>query len=231
MYCIKCGVKLADTENLCPLCGTVVFHPELAREQVPPTYPRHRYPAPLENPKLPQIILTTLMLITLLITLLCDLQFTGRITWSGYVAGALIIGYISLVLPFWFRKPNPVIFVPVSFVSVVLYLLYINHVTDGDWFLSLAFPVTGYIALVVTAVVALLRYVRRGALYIFGGAGIALGVLMFLLELLICVTFPFVRFSGWCFYPLIVLVLLGGMLIFLGVHRPARETMEQKFFI
>ena len=28
MYCIKCGVKLADTEKKCPLCGTVVYHPE-----------------------------------------------------------------------------------------------------------------------------------------------------------------------------------------------------------
>jgi len=27
------------------------------------------------------------------------------------------------------------------------------------------------------------------------------------------------------------LVLLGGVLIFLGICRPARETMEKKFFI
>ena len=29
MYCIKCGVELADTEKQCPLCGTLVYHPEL----------------------------------------------------------------------------------------------------------------------------------------------------------------------------------------------------------
>ena len=29
MYCIKCGVRLADTERSCPLCGTVCFHPDL----------------------------------------------------------------------------------------------------------------------------------------------------------------------------------------------------------
>ena len=31
--------------------------------------------------------------------------------------------------------------------------------------------------------------------------------------------------------PLIVFVLLGGTLIFLAVCRPARQTMERKFFI
>lgn len=231
MYCIKCGVKLADTEQTCPLCGTEVFHPDLVREKAEPLYPLKRYPAPLENPKTAQIILTTATLMSMLITLLCDVQINGKMVWSGYVAGALIIGYIVLVLPFWFRKPNPVIFVPGSFGAVVIYLLYINHVTDGNWFLSLAFPVTGYLALVVTAVVALLKYVGKGGLYIFGGAGIAIGLLMPLLELLICVTFESVSYIGWCWYPLIVLALLGGMLIFLGIHNPARETMERKFFV
>lgn len=231
MYCIKCGVKLADSEAVCPLCGTEVFHPDFPRGKAEPLYPVHRYPAPLENPKTGQIILTTLTTMALLITILCDVQFNGKMVWSGYVAGALIIGYISLVLPSWFRKPNPVIFVPGSFAAVLVYLLYINHVTDGNWFLSLAFPVVGYLALVVTAVVALFKYVGKGALYILGGAGIALGILMPLLELLICVTFDSVRFVGWCWYPLIVLVLLGGMLIFLAIHNPARETMERKFFV
>ena len=29
MYCIKCGVELADSEKVCPLCATRVFHPEM----------------------------------------------------------------------------------------------------------------------------------------------------------------------------------------------------------
>ena len=114
---------------------------------------------------------------------------------------------------------------------MVVYLLYINHVTHGDWFLSLAFPVTAYAGMVITAVAALLKYLKRGALYILGGAGIALGVWMPVMELLICVTFPRISFVGWSVYPLIVLVLLGGMLIFLGIHNPSRETMERKFFV
>ena len=25
MYCVKCGVELADSQRVCPLCGTRVF--------------------------------------------------------------------------------------------------------------------------------------------------------------------------------------------------------------
>ena len=231
MYCIHCGVKLADTEKQCPLCGTRVYHPDFPLAEAPPLYPSHRLPTPQVAPRTAQIILTTIFLLPLLITLLCDLRITGAVTWSGYVIGALIMSYVILVLPFWFRNPNPVIFVACGFAAVGLYVLYINQATDGNWFLTFAFPLIGYLGLVTTAVVALLRYVRAGRLYIFGGANIALGLFMPLMEYLICITFQRPRFTAWSLYPLIALVLLGAMLVFLGINKTARATMERKFFI
>ena len=32
MYCANCGVKLADSEKVCPLCKTVAYHPDIKRE-------------------------------------------------------------------------------------------------------------------------------------------------------------------------------------------------------
>lgn len=231
MYCINCGVKLANAEKKCPLCGVAVFHPELDRPEGEPLYPGHRAPAPQVSSRGIQIVLTTAFLLPLLITLLCDLQINAKVTWSGYVAGALLVGYVVMVLPLWFRKPNPVVFVPCGFAAVGLYLLYIDLATGGRWFLSFAFPVVGGIGLIITAVVVLLRYLRRGKLYIIGGASAAMGAFMPLMEFLIYITFERTRFVGWSLYPLTALVLLGGMLIFLAIHRPARETMERKFFI
>lgn len=231
MYCINCGVKLADTEKACPLCGVVVFHPELHQGEGERLYPAHRAPAPQVNSRALQIVLTTAFLMPILITLLCDLQINKTVTWSGYVIGALVTGYVILVLPLWLRRPNPVIFVPCSFAAIGVYLLYINLASDGHWFLGFAFPVVGFIGLVVTAVVTLLRYLHRGRLYIFGGAAAALGIFMPVMEYLICITFDLPRFVGWSWYPLIALVMLGIMLIFLAICRPARETMERKFFL
>lgn len=232
MYCIKCGVKLADTEKQCPLCATVPFHPDIDRPEAESLYPKDKYPQPQQgSPKGPMVVVTTMFLIPLLITLLCDLRINRAVTWSGYVIGALLVGYVVLALPFWFQRPNPVIFVPCGFAATGLYVWYINFATNGDWFLGFAFPVVACVGFIVTAVVALLRYVRKGKLYIFGGALIATGAFMPLMEYLIMVTFHRPRFVAWSLYPLIALVLVGGMLIFLALCRPARETMERKFFI
>ena len=231
MYCINCGVKLADTEKRCPLCGTVVFHPELNRPEAEPLYPQDQVPVPKVNSRIANVIVTAAFLLPILITLLCDLQMNGGVTWSGFVIGALVVGYVILVLPTWFRKPNPVIFVPCGFLAVGLYLLYISLASGGPWFLSFAFPVVGAVGLIVTTVVTLLRYVRRGRLYVFGGAAIALGAFMPVMELLMNLTFHFQKFKWWSLYPMIPLVLLGGVLIFLAAYRPARESMERKFFI
>lgn len=231
MYCMRCGVKLADTEKQCPLCGLPVFHPELTREAEEPLYPPQREPNNIVSPVGGRIIVTTAFLLAALITLVCDLQLSKAMTWSGFVVGALIVCYVAAVLPTWFRRPNPVVFVPCDFVVLGLYLLYINLTTGGHWFLSFGFPVVGVVGAIVTALVTLMRYLRRGRLYIFGGAIIALGAFMPLMEYLLCLTFENLRFIGWSWYPLTALVLLGGMLIFLAICRPAREEMERKFFL
>jgi len=230
MYCANCGVKLADTEKACPLCGVVAYHPDIKRDPAEPLYPPHKVPEQRVTPKGAKIIVTTLFLIPALTTLLCDFQLHDRVTWSGYVIGGLVVAYVMCVLPWWFHKPNPVVFVPCTFGTIALYLLYISLYTGGFWFLSFALPITCGLALIVTAVVALCRYLPRAILYILGGAGIALGLFIPLVEYLSYITFDRIRFLGWSFYPMIVFVLIGGMLIFLAICKPARESMERRFF-
>ena len=231
MYCINCGVKLGDTEKCCPLCETPVYHPTLERVPVQPLYPSNRIPKPLPKSMTLPIILTTAFLMPLLITMLCDLQINGAVTWSGYVIGALLLSYVMLVLPFWFRHPKAAALVFCDFLGIDLYLLYINHAVNGAWFWSFAFPLVSTVGLIVTAIVVLMgRFPRRG-FYIFGGAATALGLFMPLLEHLINLTFHKPYFAVWSLYPLIALVLLGGMLIFLGANSAARQALERKFFI
>lgn len=230
MYCVKCGVALAASESKCPLCGTAVFHPEVSREAGEPLYPKDRIPAAEVHPKVLPVVVMILFVLPLLITLLSDLRINSTVTWSGFVIGGLLVGYVCVGLPCWFRKPNPVIFVPCGFAAATLYLLYIDLATGGSWFLSLAFPVTGGVGIIVTAVVTLLRYVHRGRLYILGGATMALGGMVMLIEFLICLTFDR-GFVGWSLYSLVTALLLGGLMIYLAINKAARETMERKLFI
>ena len=230
MYCVKCGVRLGDTEQTCPLCATRCYHPDIPRSPANPLYPPNRQPQVQFNPTGAMSAITVLFLIPLLITLLCDLRINGSVSWSGYVIGALILLYEIFFLPGWFRNPNPVIFVPCGFAAAALYLLYINLHTGGTWFLPFALPLVGGLCILFTTLVTLLRYVKRGKLYIFGGCILALGIFMPCLEFQIIHVFHR-PFTAWSIYPFVALVLLGGYLIFLGICRPIRESMQRKFFI
>ncbi len=230
MYCIKCGVKLADTESKCPLCGTVPYHPDIKREPAENLYPLNEYPKSKDG-KIFQFILTFLFIIPLVITILCDLRISGSITWSGYVAGALVIGYMSVALPLWFKKPNPVIFTPCVFGTVGLYLLYINQVQNGDWFLTFAFPIVVFVGVVITTAVTLFKYLRKGRLFVVSGGILALSLFMPFIEFLLMITFKFDRLIGWSVYPFSALFIIGMMLMIIAISRPLRDTFERKFFI
>ena len=229
MYCIKCGVKLADTENTCPLCNTTVYHPDIIKEHATPLYPKNKMPVSPSPSKVLCGAIIILFLFPAVVCFLADFLINYTINWSGYVLGALLVAYVAFALPKWFKKPNPVIFTPCTFAAIILYLLYINFATDGNWFLSFALPITSGLCLIVCALVALLHYLRRGKLYVFGGFLMLFGALILLLEFLLDLTFS-LSFIGWSFYPLAVLFLTGALLIYLAINRSARAAFERKLF-
>ena len=201
MYCVKCGVELADSQRVCPLCGTRVFHPDIPRTPADPPYPPDERIHPEEvNRSGVCFILTALALLPAVICVLCDWRINGGILWSGYASGGILLLYVLTVLPLWFKRPNPVIFVPVDFAAIILYLLYIDLATGGY-------------------------------LYIFGGALIAAGGLAMLLEFLLNLTFGVHQTFFWSFYPLAAGVLLGVMLIIIAVCPPLRRSLHRKFFL
>ena len=232
MYCIKCGVELADSEKVCPLCGTRVFHPDLPLPDGEAPYPADARRRTEEFNRAGLLfILTMLAIIPAVICLLCDWRVNGHIVWSGYAAGGIVLTYILAVLPLWFRRPNPVIFVPVDFAAILLYLLYIDLATGGRWFLSFAFPAVGALGLLVSAMVALLRYVPAGALYVCAGALLLSGGFAVLVEWLLNVTFQLHDTFLWSFYPLAVCTVLGAMLLVIAICKPLRRSLHRKFFL
>ena len=231
MYCVKCGVELADSEQKCPLCGTVVFHPDIKRPDGEKPYPTDRRPRPMATRPALLFVLTMLFLLPLVIVLLCDWRINGGIVWSGYVVGALLVFYVIVVLPMWFKNSPAVAFVAADFAAAGLYLLYINLATGGHWFLSFALPVTGGFMLISCAAVALMTYVHKGYLFIVAGTIIAIGGLTVLIEFLLNVTFALNTTLIWSIYPLACCLVLGLTLIVIACCPPLRESLRRKFFI
>ena len=229
MYCIKCGVKLADTEKKCPLCNTVVCHPDFTPGTGKPLYPADKMPKGNAGVKALNGATIILFFIPLLISLWSDLQNNGQLDWFWFVAGGLGMAYTIFALPLWFRKAHPEIFVPVNFALAALYLWYIDTATPGCWFLTFGLPLVGVLGLIVSAAVILLHYLRKGRLYVIGGTTMALGLYILMVELLLDLTFG-VNFIGWSTYPMIVLVLFGGLGIYFAINAAARELLRRKLF-
>lgn len=233
MYCVKCGVELQKGVKACPLCGTRVFHPDIEERADPAPYPPYAGDETVSHGGA-LFIVTILFAIPLALCLLIDLQLHRGVTWSGYVTGGLLLGYLILCLPLWFRRRNPVVFFPIATAGTLLFLLYLCLKTGGRWFLPFALPVGGGILLIVETVIVLLRYAvgaaRHRWLYVIGGALIAAGGLCVLIEFLLKVAFG-VAMRWWSLYPLVALFLLGIMLIVIGICRSLRESLHKRFFI
>ena len=230
MYCANCGVKLADTEKRCPLCGTVAYHPDIERPEVAPLYPQDFIPKRELSKTTIHIIILTLFLIPIFVTFYSDYYINQQMTWSAYAVFGISLTYVITILPFWFKKPTPAVFIPIDFFLVILFLQYINFTTNGDWFLTLAFPLATYLGLIVTATSILLYYLKKGHLYVIGAFFIALGLYMDIIELFLVITFK-VNFDGWSLYPMIPLVIIGLGMMGIAISRNARAVLARKLHI
>ena len=229
MYCVKCGVELADSESKCPLCHTPVYYPGYTPKEEEKPYPRFEKPETV-NPRGIYFILSFAFVIAAIISFVADLNIGNGITWSGYVIGGILLFYTLFILPAWFKKYNPAIFIPVDFAAIGLYLFYINLATGGRWFNTFALPITGIVTLIVSSITILSYYLKRGYLYIFGGALVGAGTFCPAIETLSIITFDQPPMM-WSIYPLIALFLIGMMLIVIAIVKPFRESLCRIFAI
>jgi hypothetical protein len=231
MFCIKCGVELSDGQKKCPLCDTVVYHPDITFPDVPGPYPLLKKDSEKLKPAGLLTILTMVFAMAGMLIFVIDFQGNQGITWSGYVTSGIILLYIWIALPFWLKRDNPVIYIPIDLIAAGGYLAYINYSTNGQWFLTFALPVILILTAILTVIAALLRYLHKGYLFIASGAWFALGVFMMMLEAFINFTFGVSDTLIWAPYPFAAGCLAGIILIVIAIHRPLREFLHKRFFI
>lgn len=231
MYCVKCGVRLPEGVKACPLCNTPVWQPEEGETGEKAATYSDRYPVYSRQKRLTVMASLTVGLLSAMVAcLVIALNTTGRLGWSFYVLVGTAAFYFAFLMPLWFRRPHPMIFVPVSFLSVCLLLLSIALYTGGRWFWTFAFPLTALLAALTIGAIALYRYVKGGAIFITGGLLVAIGGGCLLAELFQHLTFRTPLFT-WSLYAATVFGLFGGFLLLAGIIRPLREHLKRKFFL
>jgi len=150
-FCVNCGVRLAPSEQQCPLCDVFVINP-----LNPWTEPAERpYPKRVEtlikknvDTKFTVIIISISLIIPAIIPMLTDLFIAGGITWSRYVLGALFCLFVFVPLPLMFKRPNKYLFWLLDTLSVAgyVFLIYSSSGSRG-WYFSLALPIIISVAL------------------------------------------------------------------------------------
>ena len=229
MYCIHCGVKLQENSGECPLCHTPVVNIPMPGRQE--TAYSDRYPV-RESQSGKMILLglvTVILAATALGCLIFCLKSRQDVAWSGYVALGIALAWIWFVLPQWFRRWRPMIFLPVDFAAVAGYLLYICGKTGGDWFLSFAFPVTMMAGVLTIGGVAMMRYIVQGRLRLMSLLVIAIGLSFMLIEFFQHITFGTPMFV-WSLYCVTVFGLIGLFLFAASFVPPLRAWIRRKFF-
>lgn len=230
MFCVKCGVELADSEERCPLCGTKVYNPEVERVVTSPPYPEFTAKDSRMSKKGFMLIITIVFSALITQLFICELSIPSAKGWAGYAVYGVALFYVLVALPMWFRKPNPVIFVPCDFAAILAYLFYINYATKGDWFLSFALPAVAALALIASAAAALFKYLRHGYLYVCGGVLIANGFYTVLLEYLISSAFNIQSSFHWSLFPFIGCLIIGVGFIVISICKPIKEALKKKLF-
>ena len=231
MYCVKCGVRLQENVGACPLCGTPVWDPEGTmtgageKRNYPDNLPRHDRESNLAA----AAALTTLCALVVIVALVVCFQLYGELRWGGYLIGAVALFYVVAVLPGWFRYPRGEIFVPVDHAAAAVFVHYICWRTGGSWFLSFALPIIGASCLLSEAMICLLKYVRGGKPFIFGGFLLLLGGFTVLVEFFEHISFG-TRMFRWSLFSLAGFGTVGLFLLIAGMIRPLRQALARRFF-
>ena len=227
MYCVKCGVRLQEGTESCPLCGTPVWNP--TQVPVKRTFPEDLPRQHEESTKPTAIAATVLGVMASLIILIICLKKYGELRWGGYALSGIGLAYVLIALPAWFRRPPSEVFVPVDFAAIALFLLYVNLKTGGNWFLPFALPVTAGCCVLMTALTCLLKYVKGGKLIIFGGFSFLLGGFTILVEFLESLAFGTKMFQ-WSLYSAAVLGIIGIFLLLCGIIPAMHHHVKKRFF-
>lgn len=230
MYCVKCGVKLADHVEACPLCQTPVWNPDCkkgADRSFPDVYP-HR-PTAYDRRRLLAIFFSALCLLGAIVPLMVCLRLYHSVEWADYPMFSVATFYVIAVLPMWFRRSHPLCFLSLDFCTVAAYLYFLCRKTGGNWFLTYGLPITMVLGLFVVSFVALMGRSKKRKLCLLGTGFCMIGVFCLLTDLFGHLTFG-IRLFIWGPYPFGCCLLVGGFFFVAAAIKPLRDLLERTFF-
>lgn len=231
-YCVNCGVELADSERVCPLCQTEVVHPAKPWTE-PPVRP---YPRQLEridhmDRQFAAALLGLVLLIPVFVTLLCDLLPDGRVSWSAYVMGAIAMVMVWVLIPLAARRYHQILFLGLDGLSAAAFLGAVCLVGGGRWFWPLALPLTAAVTLLAICLVFLFRRPWAGEMLVRAALFLLeTGLLVMGIEAVVDLYVSGKILFGWAPYVLIPCWLLAAAAWLVSRQKKWKEEIVKRLF-
>ncbi len=233
-YCVECGVKLGEAEEKCPLCETVVQNP------IHPYNPRAPKPFPVrtkeQNLQIDRRyllgLISTAMLLPAGLSMVIDLFFGGRITWSIYPIGALVLLFVAMAVPILIKRHRIYITIGMDAVVLLGYLKMVELLSGSQgWFSPVAFPVIILAALMVLGVTASIRQRLIRELAIPATILIMVSILALSVELLVSSQMFKELKVVWSPFVMLPCGFIALMLYIVHSHAPLREELKKRLHI
>ncbi len=233
-YCVNCGVKLKDTEEVCPLCETPVINPSAPQK----SGAGRSYPPAKKSEKLRRVrrraiadIFALMLLIPLLTTIICDINLGGGITWSIYVVISIGLLYTYLLPPMLLKRQVLTLSLVIDMFSTLAFLFVLNLILGQKWFLPFAFPVTLILFALTFVAVFLVNRSPWNILKIIGTILYLMGIFIMLIEWLLNLCFFDGAAISWAWYIFIPCMVLGSIMFIIDTNPYIKAALHKRFFI
>jgi len=236
-YCVECGVKLADSEKICPLCSTVVINPNNTEE----SSAERPYPSSVErqirglNRRELAWIVFMFILLPVGASVIIDL-LTGaeafHLTWSVFVLGSGCLLGVWALVPIVFPSLNLYLHVIIDFAAIAGLLAVIAfELGSWDWCLRLGIPITAATCLLACAFVAIVRSRKLMPLTKAALLCVCLGLYILGLEIIIDMSQGFLSPIRWSIYAIVPLLFLALLLFYISRKPRLMDELKRRLFV
>ena len=228
-YCVNCGVKLKESEKVCPLCNTKVINPNNLKTEFIPAYSQNIEKTKKVNKKYLCFLITIILMGVTIITVLCNLIFTGNITWSIYVVVSILFLNSKLSFVLFKNKFFP-LFIDLLTTETLIYVIaYLNN--GLHWFYYLVCPFIFIIWIYIILCTFVLSKKKYNLLRRFSVAFSFISVILLIIESCIDM-YKYEKITiNWSIYAILPIIIIGTILFLISYNRKLIEEIKQRIFI
>lgn len=241
-YCVNCGVKLAESEEKCPLCQCPVVNPMQAQkpaEEIERPYPQRRDTLKnIVDKKFVVSVVSMLYAIPLLICLLVDWLLNKTLSWSVIATVGICLSWAIFFQPVLFQKKLFALYTAIDLVALIALFFTIGWYTgDYSWIWVLAIPISVLLYAISNGLVYLrMAGVLQRKLYLGATVLGLVGLLCIIVEWLEWLYESAVlhlpkHFEFWSVIVFISCFVIAGVLCYIEKKKKLKKSLQKNLHI